>query len=190
MFVKNKRFGVKYSYLCKNMKGMKFKYEDFLIAGKSVETKLMQDFSRFLGTSKMEDIGGVDLKLSLTFDVKKARKIRRRDLDVSYDKTWIEFKNVKGDLGSICKKHLDFFILENIDCWLVKSREDAFTLFTEMSKNEGAYKQLETLDNNVSEVKLYQPYQRYGRKDVIMLVEIDNPLWPTKMILPKSNLNQ
>lgn len=161
---------------------MAFDYGDFLLMGREVEEKFQALFQRFLFSSFNENINGVDLTLNLTFDVKKARKIRRKDPNVSYDKMWIEYKNVQGNKGSICKKNLDFFIIESENNWLIKSRKDAYNLFKENAKD----KELKTLESN-TKVELYQPYQRFGRKDVIMLVEIDHPDWPTRMILPKES---
>lgn len=165
---------------------MKFKYEDFLLSGKVVENKVLSLLTKFEPSSKQEDLNGVDLKISLTFDVKSAKKIRRSDLSPSYTKTWIEYKNVNGDLGSICKPNLDFFLIEDIDFWHVKSREDTYNFFIQQCKDGDKYKNLIKLEYN-TEVSLYQPYQRKNRKDVIMLVEIHHPEWPTLMKLPKSN---
>ena len=166
-----------------------FKYEDFLLSGKLSEQKLADNFSKFLQTSKEEDIKGVDLSLTFTFDVKKAKKIRREDFAPSYNKTWIEYKNVRGNLGSICRENLDYFIIESIDSWVVKRRIDAFNLFKQMSKaSESEFKQLKMLTDDLS-VELYQPYQRIGRKDVLMLVELNHELWPTILKISKSNLS-
>jgi hypothetical protein len=159
---------------------MELDYSKFLTLGKEIEERFRYNFNRFLITSSLEDQKGVDLTLNLTFDVKKARKIRRKDDNVSYDKMWIEYKNVYGKKGSICKKNLDFFIIESENSWLVKSRKDAYELFVEQAKG----KELKYLDSKV-EVELYQPYRRLGREDVIMLVEMNNPKWPTVMDIPK-----
>lgn len=167
---------------------MSFKYSEFLSAGKTVEEKLAQSLKRLMLSSAQEDLNGIDLKLTLTFDLKAAKKIRRNDMAPSYTKTWIEYKNVKGDLGSICKPDLDFFLIEGLECWYVKSREDTFRFFVQQSKTDVGYKELVTLNNDVK-IQLYQPYQREGRKDVIMLVEINHPDWPTLMKISKESLN-
>ncbi len=68
-------------------------------------------------------------------------------------------------------------------------RDDAFNLFKQMSKaSESEFKQLKMLTDDVS-VELYQPYQRIGRKDVLMLVELNHELWPTILKISKSNLS-
>lgn len=165
---------------------MAFDYSDFLNIGKVAENKLAAQLTKLTSTSKWEDISGVDLKVAFTFDVKKAKKIRRRDMFPSYTQTWIEFRNVKGDYGSICRENLDFFVYEMPDSWVVKSREDALNLFREMSKNpNGDYKQLKELTYS-TQIELYQPYRRHGREDVIMLVEFDHPLWETKLVIKKT----
>lgn len=167
---------------------MGFNYNDFLNVGKLVENKISTNLSRFLSSSFKEDIGGVDLKLNLTFDVKQAKKIRRSDVGPSYTRTWIEYKNVQGKLGSICKENLDFFIIETIDAWVIKSREDALLLFkTKCKIDSNQYKELKLLSPNI-QIDLNQPYQRQGRKDVIMLVEINDPLWPNKLSIPKTEI--
>lgn len=168
---------------------MSFKYSDFLLSGKTVEEKLSQSLKRLMLSSPDEDFKGIDLKLTLNFDVKAAKKIRRSDMAPSYTKTWIEYKNVRGDLGSICKPDLDFFLIEGLEFWYVKGREDTYRFFVQQSKADCGYKELLTLTSQ-SKIMLYQPYQREGRKDVIMLVEINHPDWPTLMKIPKENINQ
>ena len=165
---------------------MAFDYSDFLNIGKVAENKLAAQLTKLSSTSKWEDISGVDLKVTFTFDVKKAKKIRRRDMFPSYTQTWIEFRNVKGGYGSICKENLDFFVYEMFDSWIVKSRVEALNLFREMSKTpSGDYKQLKELTYS-TEIELYQPYKRHGREDVIMLVEFDNPIWQTRLVIKKT----
>lgn len=166
---------------------MSFKYTEFLSAGKTVEEKLSQSLKRLMLSSRKEDLNGVDLKLTLTFDLKTAKKIRRNDMAPSYTKTWIEYKNVKGELGSICKPDLDFFLIEGLEYWHVKSREDTLQFFLQQCTLQDGYKQLQTL-NSDSKIDLYQPYQRDGRKDVIMLVEVNHPSWPTLMKISKESL--
>lgn len=163
---------------------MTFNYNDFLSAGKTAEDKIAQMLLKMTSSTKEEDFKGVDLKLTFTFDVKMAKKIRRTDMAPSYDKTWIEYKNVKGNLGSICKPDLDFFIIEGLEFWYVKNRQDTYNFFVEMSKFNGGYKPLLTIEKE-TKIELYQPYQRLHRKDVIMLVEIKHPSWPTLLKIPK-----
>lgn len=163
-----------------------FKYQDFLNLGKHTENQIAKKLAKFVQSDAKQDIAGVDLSLTLTFDVKSAKKIRRGDFGPSYNRTWIEYRNVKGELGSLCKDNLDFFIIETIDSWVVKSRLDAFEMFKCKSKlSETEYKPLIILTPEI-EIELYQPYQRKGRKDVIMLVEINDDLWPTLLKLPKN----
>ena len=165
-----------------------FKYEDFLNLGKNAEFELAQKLKIFTQSNQIQDIAGVDLSLTFTFDVKTAKKIRRSDLAPSYSKTWIEYRNVKGEYGSLCRENLHFFIIETIDGWIVKSRIDGLNLFKHYSKlNDAEFKPLLTLSDEC-DVQLYQPYQRKGRKDVLMLVELTNVLWPTLMKIPSNVL--
>jgi len=167
-----------------------FRYEDFLMAGKEAEQKIINTFGRFIAGTRDEDFRGIDLKLTFNFDVKKAKKIRRGDSMPNYFKTWIEYRNVNGGLGSICKEDIDFFLMEGLADWLVKSRIDTQNLYKINEVDSfGNPKPILFLED-ATKVELYQPYQRKGRKDVIMLVELNNPNWPTKMSIPKRLFNQ
>lgn len=184
-------YGVKNITFAKNFFNMSnFRYESFLTAGFEAEQKIIKNFGRFLSGSKEEDFRGIDLKLTFNFDVKKAKKIRRSDEAPSYFKTWIEYRNVNGQAGSICKEDIDFFLIEGLSAWLVKSRFDTFNLYKKHEVDDkGLLKPVLFLED-IKKVELYQPYQRKGRQDIIMLVEINNPDWPTKMSIPKSKFNQ
>lgn len=167
-----------------------FRYENFLIAGKEAEQKIINTFGRFIAGTQDEDFKGIDLKLTFNFDVKKAKKIRRSDEMPNYFKTWIEYKNVNGYPGSICKENIDFFLMEGLTDWLVKSRIDTYNLYKENEVDSfGNLKPILYLEGT-NKVELYQPYQRRGRKDVIMLVELNNPSWPNKISIPKKLFNQ
>ena len=167
-----------------------FRYENFLTAGIEAEQKIIKNFGKFLCGSKEEDFRGIDLKLTFNFDIKKAKKIRRSDEAPSYFKTWIEYKNVNGGDGSICKEDIDFFLIEGLSAWLVKSRFDTLNLYKKHEVDEKGFLKPVLFLEDIKKVELYQPYQRKGRQDVIMLVEINTPDWPTKLSIPKSKFNQ
>lgn len=159
---------------------------EYLIKGKILEHKLTSNLKSAIAGTKMEDFKGIDLKININFDVKGAKKIRRRDANVSYDKTWLEYRNIMGNFGSLMKKDLDYFIFEREDFWDVRSRNSTLDFFTKMSwVHNGGFKTLKILNKN-SEVELYEVYQREGRKDVIMLVEFDHPLWQSEFKIPKN----
>lgn len=167
-----------------------FRYENFLTAGLEAEQKIIKTFGKFLAGSKEEDFKGIDLKLTFNFDVKKAKKIRRSDDAPSYFRTWIEYKNVRGEAGSICKEDIDFFLIEGLSVWLVKSRYDTLNLYKKHEKDENGNLKPVLFLEDTKKIQLYQPYQRKDRQDIIMLVEINNPDWPTKMSIPKNKFNQ
>lgn len=156
----------------------------FLIEGKSLENKIIKNLKNALGTSRKEDINGVDFKISYTFDVKGAKKVRRSG-QVDYSKTWLEYKNVNEKPGSLQKADLDYFIFEREFTWEVRSRVKALDFFLSKCRySDGKAKPLLDL-NKFTEVELYQPYRRNGRLDVIMLVEFDTSDWTADLIIPK-----
>jgi hypothetical protein len=159
--------------------------EEFLINGRLTEDKLKAELDRYENATKTEDIKyGFDFKISHTFDVKGAKKLRRADSEVSYDYTWIEYANVNGDLGSLRKETLDYFIFERKDFWDVRLRKEGFDFFKKMLRGEdGKIKDIEVL---VGRPKLYTPYRREGRKDIIMLIDLNDENWPSKLQIPKT----
>lgn len=159
----------------------------FLIEGKSLENKIVKNLKNALGATRKEDINGVDFKISYTFDVKSAKKIRRNG-EIDYSKTWLEYKNVNEKHGSLQKSNLDYFIFEREFTWEVRSRLKSLEFFLSKCRySDGKAKPLLEL-NKYTEVELYQPYRRRGRLDVIMLVEFDTNDWMADLIIPKDIL--
>jgi len=103
-------------------------------------------------------------KISLV-DVKGARKKSRSDARLNYDITWLEFKNVRGDDGSLLGK-ADYIAFEQKDYFLICKRKDLVSWVKEKitDKNFVQY----------SREAMYRYYQRYGRKDVITMVLISD----------------
>jgi len=96
-------------------------------------------------------------------DVKAAKKISRRDKDVSYDWTWVEIKNVHGNAGWL-KGKADCIAFGQKDHFLVVEREEL----------KAWCKSKINLKNKVSRVKdaKYNIYTRKGRKDLLSLINI------------------
>lgn len=158
---------------------------EYLIKGKALEFKIISNLKSAIAGTKSEDFKGIDLKVNINFDVKGAKKIRRSDNFITYDKTWLEYRNVMGNFGSLMKQDLDYFIFEREDCWDVRNRIQTLEFFTKMSWIHGVgFKSIKTLNGSTA-VELYEVYQRENRKDVIMLVEFDNPLWQSEFKIPK-----
>ena len=161
------------------------KWNDFLVTGKEVERQIAEQFTNTLYSKKHEDIKqGWDFAVQIKFDVKGAKKIRRSDPEISWNLTWLEYKNVNGDKGSLLKE-CDFFIFEREDCWDVKSKESSFNFFKEMAKETPEQWKSVTILNKMTYPKLYNVYQREKRQDIIMLVELDHELWPSTFKIPK-----
>jgi hypothetical protein len=93
------------------------------------------------------------------FDIKGVKKVNRNDDEVNYDIHWIELKNVNGDPGWLYGL-ADYIAFEIKDEWLIVNRE----------------KLLNFVDNVlqlviVDKPELYKMYSRYGRYDVITLIQ-------------------
>jgi hypothetical protein len=103
-------------------------------------------------------------KISLV-DVKGARKKSRSDARLDYNITWLEFKNVRGDNGSLLGK-ADYIAFEQKSYFLICKRKDLVS-----------WVESKIIDKNFvqySREAMYRYYQRYGRKDVITMVLIND----------------
>lgn len=111
-----------------------------------------------------------DLKLTtskgfITFDVKGMRKINRSDNNYNENIQWIEFVNVNGDRGWIYGE-AKYIVFERENDYVMIKRTDIIEYLN--NHEVGKYKQYSQLKEP------YKLYKRYNRKDVIMLVYIDD----------------
>lgn len=111
-----------------------------------------------------------DLKLItpkgyITFDVKGIRKINRNDIDYNENIQWIEFVNVNGDKGWIYGEAKYIAFQRKKDYILIK-RTDIIDFLNRHSV--AMYKQYSQLKEP------YKLYRRYNRKDIIMLVYLND----------------
>jgi len=98
-------------------------------------------------------------------DVKGARKKTRRDDGVDWGITWLEVKNVRGNLGSLLGK-ADFIAFEQEKGFLLIKREDLRGWLKKKVLNKKIV--------NDPKKALYRFYRRRGRKDIITLVNIED----------------
>ncbi len=162
-------------------------WNKFLFEGKIIEDKVKSYFENVENATKQQDIkDGVDFSINIKFDVKAAKKIRRADEAPSYDFTWLEYRNVNGNFGSLLK-NADILVFEREKYWDFRSREETFQFFKSMCINEkNEWKSKEILKKGMRP-ELYVLYQRENRQDVIMLVDLNHPQWKSLFTIPKSN---
>ena len=99
-------------------------------------------------------------------DVKARKKLSRRDNDYNDDLTWIEFKNVKGNDGWLYGK-ADKIVFE---------REKDFVLINRHMLQDFCEQKVSDVFVDTSREALYKKYQRPNRRDVIILVKLDDVL--------------
>lgn len=151
-----------------------FKYKGFLVKGKKVEERFAIDLAKAEGgntipSTKEEDINKhIDVKWippkgrPCTFDVKGLKKNNRSDTDVSAENTWVEFMNVRGELGWLYGEE-DYISFETPEEWLVVKRDEFADKCSASAKNNG---RVATVNPNQDFIL----YQRNGRGDVIMRI--------------------
>lgn len=152
-------------------------HSEFLKCGKSYEKQCAKNVSTKLGwtfveASRHEDINDhIDIKFLkrdndiVTVDVKGPRKISRSDKDYSTNSTWVELKNVNGKPGWLYGKSDYIAFINKNFTYLTKTSKLA-------SKVEKKIYGMKTVTRNPK--KEYIPYQRFGRKDKIVLVPIED----------------
>ena len=96
------------------------------------------------------------------FDIKGFKKINRVDDQVNYDIHWVELKNVNGDSGWLYGL-ADYIAFEIKDEWLIVKREKLVSFVDDVL-------QLVMVDKP----ELYKMYSRYGRYDVITLIQTED----------------
>lgn len=104
-------------------------------------------------------------------DVKIMKRKSRSDAKAQDEWVWIEFNNINGNDGWLYGES-DYIAFE---------RENNFTLINRLELVDIAEK-LVDLDSLVTSSKLakYKGYQRYGRFDLIAMVELDKIISLTK----------
>lgn len=148
-------------------------YEKFLFEGKIIEKKFADDLIKNCGGTIIESSVKDDIKKHIdlwyvssdnekvSFDVKGLRKNKRNDKSFSFENTWLELKNVKGENGSLMGKQ-DYIAFEHIDKWYITRRKVIYEKICEKILDKTVY------DYNPNQD--YKLYQRKGRKDLIVRV--------------------
>lgn len=96
--------------------------KEFLNKGKEVERKLMNQLMNCVESSIDEDITQhIDLKQTISIDVKALKKINRDDELPNEHYHWIEIKNVNGENGSLYGD-ADFIAFESEEYWFIVPR--------------------------------------------------------------------
>lgn len=105
-----------------------------------------------------------------SFDVKGGRKKSRQDENISWETTWLELQNVKGEPGSLYGK-ADYFAFETQNEWLIARRSQ---LLKELLKEMSGDTEIRTENSKENPLPCYKRYQRaqWGRKDIIVKVPI------------------
>lgn len=102
-----------------------------------------------------------------TIDVKAKKKLNRLDSKGQDEFVWLEFKNIKGNVGWLCGE-TDIIAFE---------RDNDFVLVSRSNLLDMAEKKCE-LNKRVTYSKdaLYKGYQRKGRRDLISIVKMSDIL--------------
>ena len=152
-----------------------YDYKQFLKEGKVTENRFANDLisncgGEIIESSKQEDIKKhIDLwyissdNKKVSFDVKGLRKNERTDSNFSLENTWLEFKNVKGNPGSLMGEQ-DYIAFEGFDKWYITRRKVLYEKVCEKVVDKTIY--------NYNPKENYKLYQRKGRQDLIIRVPI------------------
>tara|TARA_R110001606_G_C15340113_1_gene646481 strand:- start:963 stop:1442 length:480 start_codon:yes stop_codon:yes gene_type:complete len=101
-----------------------------------------------------------------TVDVKAMKRVNRSDSSQQNQYTWVEFKNVRGNVGWLCSK-VDFIAFEYPDYFLVVKRSS-------LEQKAKLICDLDNLTNKGGMEALYRGYQRAGRKDLIAMIKMSD----------------
>lgn len=103
-----------------------------------------------------------------TVDVKAMKKIKRSDNSFQNEYVWLEFKNVRGNVGWLCS---------NVD-WIAFERPSSFLMVNRADLEEKARSicDLDNLTTKGGMEALYRGYQRKGRKDLISMIKMSDIL--------------
>ena len=100
-----------------------------------------------------------------TVDVKSRKKVKRKDDNINDELIWIEFKNVQGKNGWLYGA-ANFIAFE---------REHSFLIVSRPALAKLCEKIVDLTEINVNiRYPLYKGYQRYGRKDLLSLIKIED----------------
>lgn len=124
-------------------------FEHMLRSGK-VKEELFAKLIQAQMSDLLTDLRGVDLHLTLTFNVKGQKKIKRSDAAPSNEFHWLELRKHTGQLGWVFKgAHFIVFELEHT--WLIVARQ--------------RLEDLVRLKVGKDYTKEAAPYMLYGRKN-------------------------
>jgi hypothetical protein len=147
--------------------------EKQIIDGKEAEKKLKGLFKKTVKATKQQDIhehwdtqveiGGKMLKI----DVKALKRDNRLDSEPNENIHWVEIRNVRGNKGWLYGES-DLIAFETSDYFVLVG---TLKLRKFLEKKVG-YTPETISDITISKTKnLYEPYGRYGRKDIIVKVK-------------------
>lgn len=112
-----------------------------------------------------------------SFDVKGARKNRRHDTNVDYTIHWVELRNVRGGKGWLFGD-ADYFAFESERDWIIVPRQRLQAEIKEINPHT------EVVTH--SSPKLYQYYQRDGRKDLVIKIATLDLMNIARVIIPRN----
>jgi hypothetical protein len=101
-------------------------------------------------------------------DVKARKKIKRKDTATNDSFIWVEFTSVNGSKGWLYGKS-EFIAFETEDNFLVVRRSALASLCERLCNTK-------ELNQHGSKPPLYVGYQRYGRKDLVSLIKLEDIL--------------
>lgn len=95
--------------------------ESFLRSGQ-IKERLFSALINASASELLADLQGVDMSLTISFNVKGQKKVRRSDEAVSNELHWLEIQKHTGHVGWVFKGS-DFIAFELEHTWLVVARE-------------------------------------------------------------------
>lgn len=109
-------------------------------------------------------------------DIKGARKNKRTDKCVDYSIHWVELRNVNGRKGWLFGK-ADLFAFEGERDWIIVPRKTLQDLIKGINPHTDRVR--------LSTPKLYEYYQREGRKDLLIKVATLDLMRAARVIIPR-----
>ena len=147
--------------------------EKQIIDGKEAEKKLRGLFLKSVKANKQQDIHehwDTQVEISgkmLKIDVKALKRDNRHDSETNENIHWVEIRNVRGHKGWLYGES-DLIGFET---------NDYFILVGTLKLRKFLEKKIGYTPETISEISmsktknLYEPYGRYGRKDIIVKVK-------------------
>lgn len=137
----------------------------FFLKGKENEKKFRELFDGMSESSPEDDVKRkFDMSLNLKIDFKGQRKKNRSDARFSDEFTWVELKNVQGNMGWLYGD-ADLFVFETSGYYIVV---DKLSLQGEISKR--VVKEKNEDGSPIFKKEPYRLWQRKGRKDIITMI--------------------